>query len=235
MVKKLAALVPLLLGCSGDPIAVPPSSEPFVYLVLNETTVSDLTRERGQYALLATTGAPAGPMTYRSAERFTLRRAADGRMFGFVEHDVHGQIIEPQIERGNYRLSCTGDCSEEIVTGGTYTLDLRTGGVEINGETTVPAEFTFTAVEEDGRRAVAWEPVPDAAAYIVTAWPEPGEIILDTLFHLPPETPSLDEVSVTAIDSNLYAYLVDEGRARAGITAGYGVFGAATRGRPEGE
>lgn len=218
-------------GCGGDAI-VAPRPDPFLYVVLNQRTfVAD-----PQRAFLLTVGSPA-TSDYRVAEQFEMRRVTDGAVFVWQDKGQRGlapvRADGASLFDGNYALpdyaSGTSLGARDIQAGDGFNLTVRTGGVTIRGSVTVPSPFALTLESQGSARVVKWPRVADAGGYSV----EVGGITApafqtDTAFTLPPLRGSIREVRVKALDQNLSRYLSDTQVRRAGIDAGYGVFGAVT-------
>ncbi|HEX7051876.1 MAG TPA: hypothetical protein VF188_16840 [Longimicrobiales bacterium] len=229
----LAALA--AAACAGDTVVVPESDAPFLYLVLNRRSLSqyDSIFEPHQLALLLTLGSTLEPSPYRTAERFEMRRASDGARFDWrIYPDL---ILDPgtassvQLIYGNYHLPDTsgpaGLGADSVLPGETYTLEIDTEGVALRGEATVPAHFAVSVRVRDGQRIVEWPHVAGAAGYFVGAYPYSPELQTDTFYVIPADAPGGQPMLVTAVDANLYRYIADDELGRAGIDAGFGVFG----------
>lgn len=233
---RLVLVLALLSGaCSWDAPLVPDSDEPFLYVVLNQRSISHYgsIEKLHQLALLLTAGSPVEPMEYRSAERFEMWRTSDGRRFdwrAFPNASVSpgtGQSVE--IHMANYYLpdstTAAGLGAADLRWGETYELKIETEGVVVRGRVTIPAAFTAKVEVRDGQRIVTWPRVAGAAGYSVGAYPYSRQLQRDTFYVVPADAPP-GPMSITAVDPNLYQYLIDENLARSGIDAGYGVFGA---------
>lgn len=237
-IRRAAVLVAAALAsaCSGDAIVVPVSEEPFLYLVLNERSVdrSSPAGHVGQHALLLTSGSPAQPAHYRRAERFEMRRASDGAAFAWQVRPLTGDVGSfPSVSLDHPNLSLPAAAppalgADDIVPGETYELRVETGGRVIQGRVTVPARFAATVAERDGRRVAVWPRVPGAAGYRITPGDGPLRIQADTAFPVPDGLPGGSALRIDALDPGLFTYLTDDRTGRAGIDAGYGVFGALT-------
>ena len=228
------ALAVLPGACSWDEPLVPTSDAPFLYLVLNQRSSSYYgSVEPQQLALLLTVASPLEPMPYRSAERFEMRRASDGRRFGWQALPVGsidpGTAESVGLHMGNYHLpdsaTTAGLGAADLRPGESYELEIETEGVVVRGKVTIPAAFTARVEVRDGRRIVTWPSVPGAGGYVVGAHPYSREPQPDTFYVVPPDSPP-GPMTITAVDPNLYRYLTDENLGRSGIDAGYGVFGA---------
>lgn len=232
----LVAAAVLASACRGDVIVVPVSEEPFLYLVLNERTVDRSTAEgrAGQHALLLTSGSPAQPAHYRLAERFEMRRASDGAAFAWRVRPLTGDVGSfPAVSLDHPNLALPAAAppalgADDVAPGETYELRVETGGRVIRGRVAVPARFAATVTERDGRRLAVWPRVPGAAGYRITPGDGPLRIQADTTFAIPDDLPVGSELRIDALDPGLYTFLTDDRTGRAGIDAGYGVFGAVT-------
>lgn len=223
-----------LVGCGGDPVVVPESGEPFLYLVLNERTPDRNTVDRraGQHALLLTAGSPAAPAEYRGAERFELRRAADGARFAWQALGVRGPVDSypaAPLDRPNFTLpdSAAGPLlgAAALEPGATYELQVETAGRSMRGRVTLPDRFVVSRTERAGRSTAVWPRVRGAAGYRIEIEGAPVQIQTDTAFTLPADVPG-GRVRVSALDPALFSYLTEPRTERAGIEGGYGVFGA---------
>ena len=221
-------------ACSWDEPLVPTSDAPFLYLVLNQRSSSYYgSVEPQQLALLLTVASPLEPMPYRSAERFEMRRASDGRRFGWQALPVGsidpGTAESVGLHMGNYHLpdsaTTAGLGAADLRPGESYELEIETEGVVVRGKVTIPAAFTAKVEVRDGRRIATWPSVPGAGGYLVGAYPYSREPQCDTFYVVPADSPP-GPMTITAVDPNLYRYLTDENLGRSGIDAGYGVFGA---------
>lgn len=232
----LALAVVAGMACAGDTVVVPESDAPFFYLVLNFRTISTYAGLDGphQLALLLTTGPVLEPSPYRTAERFDMRRVSDGARFDWREYaDL---IAEPgtsssvHLLEANYHLPDAsgpyGLGADSIRPGETYTIEIETEGVTLRGEATVPEDFTVSVVVRDGRRVAEWPRVKGAAGYFVGAGTEFAEPQTDTFYVIRDDIRAGEKVRVTALDANLFRYSSDDELDRAGIDAGFGVFGA---------
>ncbi len=237
--RGLALVLALLSGaCASDDPLVPASDEPFLYLVLNQRTslaYYDSLSSPRQLALLLTVASPLEPMPYRTARRFEMRRASDRRLFDWRVYpdlvDNPGTEGSIDLIYGNYHLpdsaTAAGLGTADLRPGESYELEIETEGVVIRGQATIPAAFTASVEVRDGRRIVTWPRVPGAGGYLVEAYPYPREPQRDTVYAVPADVPA-GPMSITAVDPNFYRFLTDEDAGRAGIDAGFGVFGALT-------
>lgn len=221
-------------ACASEEPLVPASDAPFLYLVLNERVPADYDSLHGRrLAPLLTVASPLEPMPYRTAQRFEMRRASDGRRFdwrayaGLVENPGTEESID--VGYGNYHrpdsATAAGLGAADLRPGETYALETETEGVVIRGAATIPAEFAATVEVRDGRRIVTWPRVPGAGGYLVGACPYPLEPQRDAVYAVPRDA-AAGPPFITAVDANLYRFRTDEDAGRAGIDAGYGVFGA---------
>ena len=233
LILVIAATAPV--ACAGDEVVVPESEAPYLYLVLNFRTLwtYGAVDEQHQLALLLTTGPAIGASEYRTAEHFHMRRASDGARFDWRGHPELASRMAPdppELLNANYHLPETsgldGLGADSILPGETYTLEIETGGVTLRGEATVPADFTVSVATRDGRRIAEWPRVEGASGYFVGVYPHPSEMQTDTFFVIPEDVPAGESVRVQALDANLFRYITDDRLGRAGIDAGFGVFGA---------
>jgi hypothetical protein len=239
-------------GCSSDiTIPVPSSDEPFLYLVLGDPPLNPAGQpDTVLYALLATTGTPIDSRP-RAATRFEMRESVSGARYDWrPTTPIHSlQYGDEDLGRfmnvANYVLPWTSGPSGlgtmDLAFGETYTLDIETEGVRVQGSTTLPARFGIAISTVNGERIASWPHVTGAAGYFVRVW-QPGGIIgvrstggatVDTLFPIPAMFESGDSLSVEAWDANFVAAREDQAagkrRGRSGIDRGYGVFAAVTR------
>lgn len=219
---------PLVAGCGGHELTFPERDEPFLYLVLRPNLPEGIFGTRAYAALLTIPSPTEG--SWRSAERFEMRRSADHRSFVWRERQVIGPPAitntNANLLEGNFvmdeRRSAEGLGSDSLQLGTRYDLLIETEGVTVRGSATIPAPFTADVVEdESGRLVVVWPSVRGAAGYLVDR-----ELQRDTTYAVPPATASGEVLLIRALDANLYAYMVDGESDRAGIDNGFGVFGA---------
>lgn len=233
-------LAAFAIGCAGEVTSVMRSEEPMFVLVLDPDTVrarsdSILGRRPDLRALLATSGTPLA-VEFRSAERFDMRRDADGALFDWREDPQPDGLFLPIV--GNYVLaesaSAQGLGRRDLRAGESYTLEILTGGRTIVGRTTIPAHPSARLVERgDGSRVVEWSRDATVGGYLVHAETdkEPEHLTTDTFYVLREDLPAAllpatPRFRVTAVDSNWYRFLMDSSSHAAGIDGARGVFGA---------
>lgn len=234
--------IPVVFGimggaaCAGDSVVVPASDAPFLYLVLNQQSISnyDSIFEPHQLALLLTTGPTLEPSSYRAATRFDMRRMSDGVRFDWRVYP--NLTVEPgtstsvQLLYANYHLPDSSGLeplgADSLLPGETYTLEIDTEGVTIHGQVIIPEDFTVSLKVRDGERIAYWPRVRGAVGYFVGAYPYARELQTDTSYAIPADAPGGHPLNVTAVDPNLYRYITDDKVGRAGIDRGFGVFGA---------
>lgn len=189
-------------------------------------------------ALLLTTGT-LGRVEYRDASEFAMRRVADDRPFDW--QPVPASLLPPPEVvpgQGNWVLaesaSTRGLGRTDLAPGISYSLRVVTNGRVISGTVTIPGRPAPALVQASGRSLV-WPRVAGAAEYVVTSETEQRResVTRDTVFPLredadPFGRPPNPRASVTAIDPNLSAFRRDSTRVRAGLSDGFGVFGAMT-------
>ncbi|MDP9347857.1 MAG: hypothetical protein M3P24_01725 [Gemmatimonadota bacterium] len=228
----------LLMGCAGDAVLVPKSEEPFLYLVLNQRTPNEHMNLVGQFAFLLTSGSPAEPPRFRCAERFRMRRASDGAEFGWRGIQCSGETggyPGVSFNDANYFLPDTATAqglgAQSLRPGEAYEIQIETGGRVLRGRAGIPAPFTVSLGERDGRRVLAWPKVAGAAGYQIKLPDDELVTQPDTSYTLPSEASRGSRIEVRALDANLWEYANNARVARAGIDTGYGLFGAITTAR----
>lgn len=193
--------------------------------------------DSGLFAMLVTTGTPV-QSPYLHADRFEMRRAGDGALFGWRSVDTPTEAVDAFgfSALGNYFLprgeSIAGLGSDSIVEGGVYELVIQAGQHQIVGRTRVPGRVEFVREPTDGDTIVRWRRTPGAARYAF----EGGFISLrpieDTMIVVRPypAIPGLPEeglpIRVIALDSNYARFRSEDRGGRAGITGAWGVFGS---------
>ncbi|MGH7720183.1 MAG: hypothetical protein ACREON_15245 [Gemmatimonadaceae bacterium] len=188
------------------------------------------------YALLVTAGSPIAS-EYRTAERFEMRRLADGALFAWRALPVSGVApigfdgTEPGELVANFALGARGGSGtlgrEDVRPGETYLLEIETLGRSIRGRVTVPGEIMPVSTLHRSQRAIVWSPVAGAVGHVITDGGR-GTVTLDTTYF-PDEAGSSDSprvVRVRAVESNLWTYLSAPSAKQSGIDSGFGVFGA---------
>jgi len=234
-----------LAGCgAGDPLT-PASPEPFLYLVLSTARPAALPQPDSLLsAVLMTTGTPLRS-EYRTAEQFAMRRVSDGASFAWSARGLTGPApatyqFVTLAGAGNYLLADTAGAAglgrQDLAPGETYTLRIDTDGRTVEGRVTVPGRPVPSLVRRGDRTFAVWPRTAGAAAYLVDGETEGrGAVVLtDTAYVLLYDrrdgTPANPAVRVTALDANLFRYMSDSTLERAGLTGGYGVFGAVSTG-----
>lgn len=240
----LAALVLGLVaatGC-GEEIVFPENQEPFIYVVLNHTVAPAGEILQPGFVLDVWS---ADSVSYLSAERFEMRRASDDSIFDWRNASLFstnptfdlGQAVRPS--RANYLLASEategfGDTTsrglrrEDLEPGATYELLVDTGEEMIRGEATIPDSFRIAF---PGDRRIAWPSVEGAAGYRLELTGDDVFFLRDTTFTVP-EDLTFGPLRLHALGPNIFRYLTDDDRRRAGIDVGTGVFGAITAARP---
>jgi hypothetical protein len=220
-----------------------------LYLVLsNATHVTDGMADTVLFAILATAGPPIDSRP-RTATRFEMREGSSGALYDWQSLEPVRTLQYGDEENGSllgvanfvlpYTSGQSGRGFADLVYGVTYTLDIETEGVQIHGETTLPARFGITITTINGARTVSWPHVQGAAGYFVAIWkPESflgrfGKTTTDTSLAIPAQYVAGDSLAVEARDVNYIVAQQDQAsavrRGRVGIDRGYGVFAAATR------
>lgn len=239
-----SAVVALAPGCSADAPLIPESDAPFLYLILSQAPIPTsalVPADSTVNAFLLTVGTPLSS-PYRSAERFEMRRKADGAMFRWREGARH--LKEPPA--GHRGLALTNGASyvldedssalglgrRQLRALETYAIRIETGGVVITGEARIPAAPIATLVRTDSGMAVVWKRAEGAAAYFFQADTErfTGFFMTDTVVQLHFDrgdgTPAQPQARIIAYDSSVARYVADSTIGRAGITGALGIFGA---------
>jgi hypothetical protein len=216
------------------------SEEPLLYLILSAEPQA--TSDTLLSAMLLTAGSPLRS-EYRTATQFVMRRTSDGRPFawharerrGAAPFDFRGGFAAGA---GNYVLADTAEVEglgrRDLTPGDTYVLSITTGAHTISGRVVMPGHPTPRVVQRDGQRMIVWAAVAGAAGYIIQADTDRGtfgKVITDTTYALredrdPESIPPNPRFRLTALDSNVARFVSDARAKRAGIDAGYGVFGA---------
>jgi len=233
-----------LSGCAKDSTLTPVSDAPFVFVVLTSSQApigGPPQPDSSIMGLLLTVGSPISS-PFRKADRFEMRRASDGALFGWVERtptsDLGGADYKGiSASDGNYLLNhaitTSGLGSDSIRPLESYTLTIDTQGSQVTGVTTVPAIPQPRIVVEGARRFIVFGRVSGAAGYIqsVDGFRQ-GFLTPDTLLELRTDAqfplPPVTQFGVIALDTNAFRYLSDTTRASAGLVGGLGLFGAAS-------
>ncbi len=227
----------LAAACTGDPLTVPSSDELFIHVAIAPVAASPANTELRAFVLIA--GTPlASP--YLTADRFEMRRAADGALFDWraqmmTEPAVHAAGSTISSDAGNYRLPLVGSGAllgrQDIRAGESYSLLVESGGRVITGMTTVPGIPSLVRVPSVASDPFIWHSVGGAGGYSISAPP------FFPFFGTTPDTSFTFEsgsscctsaagIVVRAYDSQLYSYVVDGRLGRSGLSAGLGVFGS---------
>jgi hypothetical protein len=230
-------------ACAKDSTLTPVSDAPFVFVVLTSSQApigGPSQPDSSIMGLLLTVGSPISS-PFRRAERFEMRRASDGALFGWAERTPSSNLGGADFRGidasdGNYLLNRTttasGLGSDSIRPLESYTLTIDTQGSQITGVTTVPAIPQPRVVVEGSRRFIVWGRVSGAAGYI--QGPSgffQGFLTPDTLVEIRSDAqfqPPSFQFGVIALDTNAFRYLSDTTRASAGLVGGLGLFGAAS-------
>lgn len=228
-------------ACTDDPLTPAPSDVPFLYLLIAPTPLpraGEAPADSTIYALLLTTGTPL-QTSPRTAEQFRMTRTRDGAAFAWSASTIDSLFANYRVASffngGNYALaergSAQGAGRSDLRALDTLVLRVTTQGRELQGTTVIPARPALALAREGAQWVVRWPRAAGAAAYHITGYLTGfPEITTDTFYVLFPRdgipgTPQ-PELRVTALDTNVYRYLVDSSRVRAGIQGGYGLFGA---------
>lgn len=239
----LCVIGSFLPACEGEGVTEPARDEPFVYLVLNERSISHYGDPSllSQHALLVTSGVPTESPRYREAQRFEMRAISDRRGFDWRRYD--GLLADPGTYSGismkyaNFYLSETasirGMGAKDLRAGDGYELYIETDGRVIRGATRIPESFIVSLQEHQGRLTAVWPQVKGAAGYRISLSDGASEIRVDTTLMIPDALRAGGLLTVYALDENLYRYTMSDGVGRAGIDGGYGVLGAVSVARVE--
>lgn len=203
-----------------------------LYLVLRVISSAD----SGLGALLLTAGSPVDS-PHLVATRFDLARTGDGALFDWraIARTPNDAISLSGTDLGrsaNYFLpsSSTGARlgARDLRVGDSYSLIVETAVGSFTGRTRIPNRFTF----RESALTLEWQPVEGAAGFQVVdrslATVQRATTYRKRQGGIPSDIPA----RVIALDTNLYEYLSGLRLSSAGITAGLGVFGAATEGQP---
>jgi len=223
-------------ACSVQDPLLPTRTEPFLHLVLapDERLAPIENPPAEQYAILMTTGSPVlSPC--RKAQRFEMRRTSDAALFGWRANGnclsvMAGEHVDV-FNHANYYLPASpgpdSAGSLELMPGTEYALRIETDGFVLNGRTMIPESFSIRLDGAGDARRVVWPRVRGAAGYFIRVnsgtRAVPPRLQTDTTFPLDLQHGT---VKVTALDPNLFTYQLDKQQGRAGIDAGFGVFGA---------
>lgn len=198
------------------------------------------TPDSGLYAALLTTGTPVRS-PYLRADRFEMRRVADGALFAWRAVDPPQDALPVlAIPIGNYFLprhvGVSGLGSDSIAPGEEYELVIDAGRHRVVGRTRVPGRVELVRAATDGDTIVRWRRTPGAAGYRFGGdffFFADGPLYNDTVLvvrrvPLPGLPPEPVRVRVFALDSNYAAVHGDFRVSQAGVIGGWGVFGSFT-------
>jgi hypothetical protein len=233
----------LAVGCADASLAGPPSSAPFLYLIISPEPLTQFgpAPDTAVQALLLTTGSAAGA-PFRVADRFDLTNATGGAPFTFTARMPNAPIpgvgrAGASVEDGNYVLPFGGTATSrgagELLPFGTYDLHVESEGRIIVGRVVIPARPQPVLLQEGGAYFVSFPEVTGAAAYYVAGDTERyPRITTSTRVQLrydadPAFVPPNPQFRVIALDSNIVRYISDSTVARSGIDGAFGLFGAA--------
>lgn len=234
-----ACIVAVLSSCSEGTGLVQTSDEPFVHIVLALEPAQPSFSDSVVRALLLTTGSPIRS-PFRTAQLFDMRRVSDDARFSWNvtpgSTDTPVGFRDVSISQGNYALAETGSEAglgrQDLRPGEAYTLRIETEGRVVAGRVRMPDTPVLVFARQGNSRSVSWQKVGAAGGYRVVTNTERFKVVAltrDTLFELlfdEVPMPASPEIRVTAVDSNLYRYITDFTLPRAGISGGFGVFGA---------
>jgi hypothetical protein len=235
-ISALAAVATAVAACDAATLVPPFDETPTVALLITPDPVrGEFTTEpdSGLFAVLVATGTPIRS-PYLVAERFEMRRVSDGARFGWRAAPTEADAIPVRsFTRGNYFLprqaSPEGLGSDSIAPGVEYQLVVEVGRYRVTGRTRVPGAVQFVREPTDGDSIVRWRRAPGAAAYLVGGIFLAGQPIEDTVATIRPIPGAEGErLRVFAIDTNYTAFVRELRAARAGLSGGWGVFGAFT-------
>lgn len=228
------ATVAVLASCGAPDVLAPASEEPFFYLVLNARSLSQFSSgEPTQHALLLTTGSPLDAPEYRQADRFEMHRSGQTAGFDWRRYSeakgTAGGMDAVQLLYANYYLplesTSDGLGVDSLVSGETYEIAITSGDRSISGKATIPAAFNARVAASGDVRYIVWPRVRGAGGYDLSFSDGTTLLQRDTVFRLSPAEGHSGAVVIRAADENLYSYLAEPNRARAGIVGAYGVFG----------
>jgi len=231
-----------LAGCDAGVPLIPRSETPMVYAILARDSL--LAGDSVVTALVANAGT-ATSARYRPVESFRMRRERDGTMFAWrIDSGRTGSFNIGPLSTGvsipgNITMmrswSPAGLGRDSLAANDSYLIDIRTMGAGITARVRMPARPRPVLILRDGREVVAWSTVPGAAGYAIRVDTDlSAQVALrDTEYVLRRDRPDAElppnpRFILTALDSNLVAFLTDpEGRA-AGVGGAYGVIGGMT-------
>jgi hypothetical protein len=238
----------LSLGCERASLSAPPSSDPYVFLIISpEPLPSKFVQiaDTSLQALLLTAGSASGA-PQRHAEVFQLTSPTDGSTFTFLERRMSGEAPGigrngADVEDGNYILPFPSHPpargASELAPLGSYDLRIETGGRIIDGRTRIPDRPQLTVFSDGAKRFVTFPPAAGAAAYLVNGDTELRTRIttantIELFYDVNPAfVPANPQFNVVALDSNTVRFISDSTRASSGINGGLGLFGSATPAR----
>lgn len=240
MLATIAALS--LSGCTTDAPLYGSSDEPIVILVLSTgpSRGSGGPADSSLYALVATVGSPISG-SYRSVQRFEMRRRSDSLLFDWRITDRVGPIdfaeayLTPRSE-WNASLPWVGASGRlgrgDLAPNQTYDLIVETNGRQVFGSARIPAAPDVSVIRDSAGLLVTWPDVAGAAIFSVASDTEFSSFLVSTSpFRLPmggdpASRPSPAWVRVSSVDSSLVAYSMNAEVLSSGLVGAYGLFGA---------
>jgi hypothetical protein len=240
-----------LLGCAGDD-ALGSSAGVGVYLVVtrdvpdpDETVPAPDSALRG---LIVTLRSPFAA-EYREIGSARMTRRADGARFDLQVDARRGSVA---VANRFIRLDSIGNLAlpwaagpgglgrQSIQAGDIIDFEVVTADQTIVGSSVVPATPAIQISTVDGATTMSWSRPASGGSFVLRVDTDglPGARIVttDTSYVIrrdraPSDVPDPAIFEVTVLDANASRYLRDSTVVRAGLSAGFGVFGASSRGR----
>lgn len=219
-------------ACDGGLVEVPARTDPVLYLVMGQRVMSERTGQQEQGALLVAAGSPVAPPVYLTADRFEMWRVRDGAPVGWEALGLEGQAglsaTDLSLGTPNYvlpdRATAPALGALDLAPGDSLDLRIEIDGTMLRGGVRLPAPPDPELSRVAGADAVVWAPAAGATGYIIMSSDGHSRMQPDTVWY--PDSPPLEWIHVIAVEPNAWRYFSDPSSARAGIDAGFGVFGA---------
>lgn len=231
----LIAAAVLLTSCDSPLVAPPAADDAFVYIILGQGIPQPRERTFGQHAFLLKSESLVEPPTFLEAERFEMRRVADGALYAWESYGYVGvstDVYALSYSDANYHLPDTltsaGLGADSIRPGESYSLEIAYPGGLIAGSVTMPDTFSVSISRHNDQTVATWS-ARGAPGFRVRVPGHDPVLVSDTTHIVPPDASTSDEeIIVEALDQNLWRYLTDGQTARAGLTGAVGLFGGLT-------